>query len=122
MAHASATLHELHLLFIYDMCREAPGLGAAQQIAAAANFKSAAHYDIDQVHILVPGSKSLPVREAALQLLGLMELFFLQMTADAGEIIEYQRDKLTGKTARYAERVKKEFAGDYVKKGLEMIL
>jgi hypothetical protein len=46
-----------------------------------------------------------------------MDTFFTDK--DAREIIDFQRQKLTGKSARYAVRVHADFAEGFVKRGLE---
>ena len=106
----------MQLLVVYDSCIHSGELSKEEQITAELNFKNASHYDIDIAKILSNGV-SRSVRQASARLLDQMDTFFTDK--DAREIIDFQRQKLTGKSARYAVRVHADFAEGFVKRGLE---
>ena len=106
----------MQLLVVYDSCIHSGELSKEEQVTAELNFKNASHYDIDIAKILSNGV-SLSVRQASARLLDQMDTFFTD--TDAREIIDFQRQKLTGKSARYAVRVHADFSDGFVKRGLE---
>ena len=112
-------LEFMHLLMVFDACREASELTKENQIRAVLNFKNAAHYDIDTTKIMLEDDRVLSVREAALKVLNEMQEFFGDLGVDADVIIDHQKKKLLVKGERYAERVREAFADGFVKKGLE---
>ncbi len=107
----------LQLLTVYCASVEAPELSEKEQTDAVINFRNAARFDIEGTKIRLADGDMTGLRRAASELLERMKSFFLPTGTDAGDIIDYQLNKLTP-GSRYAERVKEEFSYGFVNKGL----
>ncbi len=90
------------------------------QIQAVQNFKNAAHYDLKTVKIVVPNGEVYSVAEAGLKALGFMREFYKEFPADVHEILDFEEEKLLVPEQRYAWRIRKAYAGGFVKKGLAL--
>ena len=72
----------------------------ADQIMANANYKQAAHYDLDGSKIVLPGGYVGTLREATLYVLERMERFYRRLHSEetpfdeAFAVLDYQRKKL----------------------------
>ena len=68
----------------------------------------------------MPDAQPESIKNAALKILDRMDTFFKDISADAKEIIAYQKDKLLIHENRYAVKVLKQFSDGYVKKGIAL--
>ena len=95
-------------------------MGAKEQVMAIQNTKNAARYDLKTVNILMPDGRSLRATAAAEEILARMESFYERIGDEqTHKIIEYQKEKVEIPETRYAWRVREEYGGGFVKKGLE---
>ena len=99
----------------------------ADQIMANANYKQAAHYDLDGSKIVLPGGYVGTLREATLYVLERMERFYRRLHSEetpfdeAFAVLDYQRKKITHSADyRYAEIIRRQFSGGFVTKGLTL--
>ena len=109
---------KLFLIWLASLPRYSPDRKA--QVMAAQNFKNAAHYDLKTVRIVVPGDHSMAVADAGSLVLDRIREFYWEEPAEVQEILDFEEEKLLDPEKRYAWRVRKEFAGGYVKKGLAL--
>lgn len=91
------------------------------QIQAVQNFKNAAHYDLKTVNILMPDGEICSVAHAALRIIDRMKDFYSALGLDEEEVLQFEYDKFTDADNRYAWKVRRQFEGGYVKKGLELV-
>lgn len=97
-------------------------MGAKEQVMAIQNTKNAARYDLKTVNIMMPDGRSLHATDAAEEILKKMEDFYEWIgDEETHKILEYQKEKMTDPETRYAWRIRKEFGGGFVEKGLEML-
>ena len=93
------------------------------QVQAAANFKNASHYDLRTVKIVVPNGEVYSVAEAALNVLGFMEEFYVGIDADERvmDCLAYQRSKFTDSVnQRYTHIIRNHYSNGFVVKGMEL--
>lgn len=109
----------MHLLMIYFLFRHESDFTPEKQKNALSDMKRAAL--LDQNERLSNGRS---IRENVKEILAKIKTFYREEgfteehCAYIESAIEYQESKLTG--ARYADRVVKDFSGDYWEKGLEL--
>lgn len=90
------------------------------QVQAVQNFKNAAHYDLKTVKIVPPDGQVCSVADAALKVLEKMRAFYRDFPAEVQSVLAFQTEKFVDAEKRYAWKLRKEFFGGYVKKGLEL--
>ena len=90
------------------------------QVQAVQNFKNAAHYDLKTVKIVMPDGEAISVADAALKVLEQMKEFYQDFPEEVRAVIDFETEKFIDPEKRYAWIVRKEFAGGYAKKGLEL--
>lgn len=98
-----------------------------EQVLAVQNFKNAAHYDLRTVRIEMAGltetADSLCAQDAAVHVLRQMQEFYRALAADLPEwacsVLEFEMDKLLHPQKRYAARVREQFSGTFLEKGIE---
>lgn len=90
------------------------------QVQAVQNFKNAAHYDLKTVKIGMPDGTACSVVEAALSVLSQMREFYRGFTGDVEDVLAFETEKFADQKKRYAYRVRQEFGGGFVKKGLAL--
>lgn len=111
----------IHLLILYLMSLEDGDFRPFEQIMAMKNVKRAAKYDEQDIQIETGWDSSLPVREAAGQILASMKKFFEELNLPgAAEAVAFQEKKVSDPEERYAVKIKNRFYGDYVKRGIEL--
>lgn len=111
----------IHYFMLYLLNYKNVELTEEEQIMAIRNEKRAAGFDDSQIYIQDSKERRKPVRKAALEILEDMESFYAALEADeALEIISYQKDKLLIPDNRYADRIRREFGTDYVKRGVHL--
>ena len=109
----------VQLFLVWCAARPPARLTERDQAQAARNFKNAARYDLDLARITLPDGTSASVRETGLRLLDSMRRFFEDFPAEVRDVIAFERGKLEHPERRYAEEVRKRFAGSFAGKGLE---
>ncbi|MCD7867908.1 MAG: hypothetical protein LUG62_06895 [Clostridiales bacterium] len=90
------------------------------QIQAVQNYKNAAHYDLKTVNITVPNGEFYSVAHAARNVIRFMKDFYRDYPEEVCEILDYEDDKFINPENRYAWKVRRQFEGGFVKKGLEL--
>ncbi|MCI8489431.1 MAG: hypothetical protein HFJ04_04150 [Lachnospiraceae bacterium] len=90
------------------------------QVQAVQNFKNAAHYDLKTVNIVLPEGDVYSVIDAGLCVLSKMQEFYRGFPKEVRDILEFERAKFTDHTNRYAWKVRREFEGGFVKKGVDL--
>lgn len=90
------------------------------QVQAVQNFKNAAHYDLKTVKIMTPDGEVNTVAHAAKNVIAQMKEFYKDYPEAVQEILDFEIAKFVDADNRYARKVRKEFAGEFVKKGLEL--
>lgn len=108
------------LLMIWLLCRPEKELSVKHQVHAVQNFKNAAHYDLKTVKILLPDGKIYSVAQAAMNIIDEMKNFFEEIQADVQEILDFQYHKFEDADNRYAWKIRKQFQGGFVRKGMEL--
>lgn len=108
----------LHYFMLYLLNQEDLEFTEEDQILAIKNEKQAAIFDDSEIFIQESDGSCKQIRKAALEILEDMESFYAEL--DSNKIlktIQYQKDKLLLPDNRYADRIRREFGTDYVKKG-----
>ena len=108
------------LLMIWLLARPEESLSARHQVHAVQNFKNAAHYDLKTVKIALPDGRICSVAQAAMNIIDEMKCFFGELQLDVRDILDFQYEKFQDAECRYAWRVRKQFQGGFVKKGMEL--
>ena len=90
------------------------------QVQAVQNFKNAAHYDLKTVNIVLPEGDVYSVIDAGLCVLSKMQEFYRDFPKEVQDILEFERAKFADHTNRYAWKVRQEFEGGFVKKGVDL--
>lgn len=109
-----------HLLMIWLLCRPEEELSVKHQVHAVQNFKNAAHYDLKTVKISLPDGKICSVAQAAINIIDEMKNFFEEIQVDVQEILDFQYQKFEDADNRYAWKIRKQFQGGFVRKGMEL--
>lgn len=111
----------LHLLILYLMSLENQDLPSFEQAMAIRNEKRAAEYDEKNIWIETGWDTTIPVREAALEILSSMEQFFECFgKQEPVEIIRFQKQKILDPGKRYSAQIRQQFQEDYVKRGVAL--
>ena len=93
---------------------------------AVQNFKSAARYDLDTVRIFMPELRdqaAVSARGAAMYLLDHIIDFYRGLSGEipdwVPDVLEFERKKVLHPRTRYAARVREQFSGTFLEKGME---
>lgn len=108
------------LLMIWLLYRPEEELSVKHQVHAVQNFKNAAHYDLKTVKISLPDGKICSVAQAAINIIDEMKNFFEEIQADVQEILDFQYQKFEDADNRYAWKIRKQFQGGFVRKGMKL--
>ena len=116
---------QLFLVWLASLPRRV--MAPLDQITAAQNFKNAAHFDLNSVRIEMRGlserGDSLPAAEAARHVMGQIMDFYRplapELPGEVWPILEFENRKLTHPETRYAYRVREQFSGTFLQKGME---
>ncbi len=112
----------IHLLMLYLITQEEQSFEPLEQKMAIQNVKRAARYQEDMIQIEIGWNTSMPIHEAAMQVLDRMQQFYSGFDRpELSEIIAYQRNKLTQPDGRYAVQIRKRFGQDFVQRGLTLV-
>lgn len=90
------------------------------QIQAVQNFKNAARYDLKTVKILTPDGENYSVAGAAIKVIDMMKEFYQGLLLPVDDVLEFEYNKFTEATNRYAWQIREKFQNGYVKKVLEL--
>lgn len=88
------------------------------QVQAVQNFKNAAHYDLKTVKIVMPDGTSSSVADAALRIIRQMQVFYAGFSDQVQKTLTFELNKFVEAENRYAWQLRRQFDGDFVKKGL----
>lgn len=110
----------LHMLILYLTSLKDESFSESEQICAIINVKQAAKYDDENTFISFGGEKT-SVKSAADNVLSNMQKFFKKYNQDkALSIIDYQKNKITDKSKRYVEIIRKNYSKNYVANGIRL--
>ncbi len=110
----------IRLMLVWLASFEPPHMEICDQIQAAQNFKNAAHYDLKTVNIVLPGGVSGSAFDLALNIIESMERFYTGFPDSIQNILKFEKEKILIPERRYAWIIRKQFAEDFVEKGLKM--
>lgn len=108
----------VQLFLVWLACRERQEFPKYAQVQAVQNFKNAAHYDLKTVKIALPDGTVCSAIDAALSVLSQMQEFYKGYPKEISDVLAFETAKFMDQENRYAYRVRKEFGGGFVKKGL----
>lgn len=91
------------------------------QIQAVQNFKTAAHYDLKTVKIVLPDGETCSVAKAAIHVIDQMKEFYRSLDLPVQDILDFEHAKFTEADNRYAWQIRARFQDGYVKKALEFM-
>ena len=109
---------QLFLVWLASTPREE--FSTKAQVQAVQNFKNAAHYDLKTVKIVPPDGEVASVTNAALKVLDRMEEFYRDFPESVQKVMDFEREKFIDGDNRYAWKIRREFDGGFVKKGMEL--
>ena len=109
-----------HLLMVWLASMPDQEFSHKDQVQAAQNFKNAAHYDLKTVKIVAPNGEVNTVALAARNVILSMKEFYQDFSEEVQKILDFEEAKFEDGDNRYAWKIRKEFSGEYVKKGLEL--
>lgn len=109
------------LLMVWLAAKKGQPFGEKDQIQAVQNFKNAARYDLKTVHILASDGRIYSAAHTALKIIERMKEFYSGLSIDVDEILQFEYEKFIDADNRYAWKIRKQFGGGYVKKGLELV-
>lgn len=109
-----------HLLLVWLASIPEQEVSSKDQVQAAQNFKNAAHYDLKTVKIVAPNGEVNTVAHAARNVILAMKEFYQDFPGEVQEILDFEEEKFVDGDNRYAWKIRREFSGEYVKKGLEL--
>ncbi len=110
----------IRLMLVWMASFEPPHMEICDQIQAAQNFKNAAHYDLKTVNIVLPGGVSGSAFEISLYIIESMERFYAGFSKKVQDVLMFEKEKVLTPERRYAWIIRKQFAEDFVKKGIKM--
>ena len=116
----------IYLAFLPDI-----EVGVREQSFAIQNTKNAAHYDLKTVNVITPDNRTLWVADAACEFLYEMKKFYEGLEDYEGEaqkenglkiseVIDFQISKFENAENRYAWKIRRQFGGGFVEKGLRL--
>ncbi len=90
------------------------------QVQAVQNFKNAAHYDLKTVNLLLPDGRTYSVARAARNMIALMRDFYRNYPVWVQQVLDFEDAKFIDGENRYAWKIRKNFSGGFVRKGLAL--
>ena len=116
----------LQLFLVYLACGNDAELDASAQIASIANTKNAARFDLKTVHLVSEHEGAESIAEAAIRIIDSMRSFYARLAGtktdgETEEVLLFERAKFTEIKNRYAWKVRENFSGGFVKKGMQML-
>lgn len=108
------------LLLVWLASKPRRSFTPRDQVQAVANFKNAAHYDLKTVKIMTPDGRVCSVADEGQNLLNQMWQFYQGFPQEVFDVLAYEEAKLIEPERRYAWRIRREYAGGFVQKGLAL--
>lgn len=108
------------LLLVYLAGTPRQEFSRKAQVQAVQNFKNAAHYDLKTVKIVVPNGEVYTVTQAAKNVFGFLREFYKGFPEEVIAVLDFEEAKIDDAEKRYAWIIRREYAGDFVKKGLAL--
>ncbi|MGN0315017.1 MAG: hypothetical protein ACI4EG_09550 [Fusicatenibacter sp.] len=84
------------------------------------NFKSAAHYDLKTVKIVVPNKEVYSVADAGRKVIGFMREFYQDFPGEIQEVLDFEDAKFEDPENRYAWKIRRQYAEGFLSKGLQL--
>ena len=109
-----------HLLMVWLAATPDQKISRKDQVQAIQNFKNAAHYDLKTVKIVAPNGEVHTVAQAAQNVIAELKKFYQDYPEEIRKILNFEEEKFIDGNNRYAWKVRQEFSGEFVKKGLEL--
>lgn len=110
----------VQLFLCWLACSRPACLAPVDQVNAAQNIKSAAHYDMKMVKIIYPDGHVENAVKAGLRAMDQISSFYKEAPEWIRDIIEFETDKFRDPKNRYANKVLEKYWGGYVEKGLAL--
>lgn len=107
------------LLLVYLASTPRRALSPREQVQAVQNFKNAAHYDLKTVKIVSSGEVC-TVARAAKAVFGLLRRFYRDFPEEIASVLEFEEAKIDDAENRYAWKIRSEYDGGFVEKGLKL--
>ena len=114
----------IYLAFLPDI-----EVGVREQSFAIQNTKNAAHYDLKTVNVITPDNRTMWVADAACEFLLKMKDFYTSLSdidedskngLEISKVIDFQLAKFENAENRYAWKIRRQFGGGFVEKGLSL--
>lgn len=121
----------IQLFLIYLAALPDIEVGVREQSFSIQNTKNAAHYDLKTVNVITPDNRTLWVTDAACEFLYEMKKFYegledFEKDAEKknglkiSDVIDFQISKFENAENRYAWKIRRQFGGGFVEKGLRL--
>lgn len=110
----------MQFLMVWLVSKPRGNFDVKDQVQAVQNYKNAAHYDLKTVKIAAPDGEVCSVAAAGLKIIRAMKEFYRDYPDEVKEILDFEEEKLIDPMKRYAWIIRKEYAGCFVEKGLEL--
>lgn len=110
----------IRLMIVWMASFEPPHMEICDQIQAVQNFKNAAHYDLKTVNIVLPGGISGSAFDLALYIIESMESFYADFSENVQNVLKFEKEKILIPEKRYAWIIRRQFAENFVEKGIKM--
>ena len=106
------------LLLVWLACTKSDDFSKKDQVQSVQNFKNAAHYDLKTVKILAPTGRVCSVADACMDVISRMKEFYRDFPDEIHEVLSFEEMKFIDPETRYAWRIRKQFAYQFVEQGL----
>ena len=106
------------LLLVWLASIKSDNFSKKDQVQAVQNFKNAAHYDLKTVKIQDPNGRVCSVADACLDVIHQMQEFYHDFPAEVQDILSFEETKFIDPETRYAWKIRKQFAYQFVDQGL----
>ena len=106
------------LLLVWLACTKSDDFTKKDQVQSVQNFKNAAHYDLKTVKILAPTGRVCSVADACMDVISRMKEFYRDFPDEIHEVLSFEEMKFIDPETRYAWRIRKQFAYQFVEQGL----
>ena len=106
------------LLLVWLACIKSNDFSKKDQVQGVQNFKNAAHYDLKTVKILAPTGRVCSVADACLDVIQRMKSFYRDFSSEIHDVLNFEEMKFIDPETRYAWKIRKQFAYQFVEQGL----
>lgn len=108
------------LLMVWLAAGEEKHFTQKDQIQAVQNFKNAARYDLKTVKILSCEGENDSVAQSAVRMIEQMMEFYQKLGLEVQDVLDFEYEKFTDATNRYAWKIREQFQDGYVEKALAL--